>query len=469
MLSIRKSNISWSSRLLAILLIAVIIVIVWVLKDIVTTFSKSKTDKNTFISTVEIDSTDELATQLVNQFIADNLPLKQKKNLLQSVNNSLQHLQETNNNKVLYLLQKLDLDAALNYLIESVEDEEESREVAKIWVDIGNLQQLKSSQLALYAYKKASQFDDQNSNAWNRLGHLYRQQKQFSLAENAYSRVLKSSRDDIKAKAVALANFALLYQIQGKLDKAEEFYLKALKINEIRDNRASLASNNENLAIIYKKKNKFKLSEKYYLLAFGYYEGLKQSNSIASIQSSLASLYYQYQDFDKAKQYYQKALEIYKKNHNQTKIASSYSNLGILNQQQRKVDKAKEFFDKSLQIYQKIDQQQGVADQYSHLGVLNRLQKKFTQSESSHLKSLQIYQQLQHLEGISQQQTNLGFLYQAWNQTEKACRYWQQSKQTLMKVHNENRIQRLGILLKKHCKNKEVNNEERTKTLDDDS
>ncbi len=468
MLSIKKSNISWSSRLLAILLITVIIAIIWVLKDIVTTFPKSKTDKNTFISMVQIDSINELATQLVNQFSADNLPLKQKNNLLQSVNNSLQHLQETDNNQALFLLQKLDLDASLNYLIESVKHEEKSREVAKIWVDIGNLQQLKSSQLALYAYKKASQFDDQNSNAWNRLGHLYRQQKQFVLAENAYSRVLQSSRDEITAEAVALANFALLYQMQGKLDKAEEFYLKALKINEVRDNSASLASNNENLAIIYKKKNRFELSEKHYLVAFSYYERLKQSNSIASIQSSLASLYHQYQHFDKAKQYYKMALGIYKKNNNQRKIASSYSNLGILNQQQGQADKAKEFFYKSLQINQKIDQQQGIADQHSHLGVLNRLQKKFTQSESSHLKSLQIYEQLQHLEGISQQQTNLGFLYQAWNQTEKACRYWQQSKQTLMKVHNENRIERLVTLLKKHCKNKEVDDKERIETLDHD-
>ncbi len=462
MLSIKKSNISWSSRLLAISLISVMIVIVWVLKDIITTFPKSKTDENTFIRTVHIDSVNELATRLVNQFIADNLPLKQKNNLLQSINNSLQHLQETNNDKVLFFLKKLDLDASLNYLIEAVENEEKSREIAKIWVDIGNLQQLKSSQLALYAYKKATQLDDQNSNAWNRLGHLYRQKKQFGLAENAYSRVLQSSSEEIMAKSVALANFALLYQMQGKLDKAEEFYLKALKINEMRDNRASLAANNENLAIVYKEQNKFELSEKYYLLAFRYYKDLKQSNSIAGIHSSLASLYYHYQYFDKAKQYYQKALEIYKKNYNQRKIASSYSNLGILNQQQGQADKAKEFFDKSLQIYQKIDQQQGVADQYSHLGVLNRLEKKFTQSESSHLKSLQIYQQLQHLEGVSQQQTNLGFLYQAWNQTEKACRYWQQSKQTLMKVHNEERIERLGILLKKHCKTKEIGKEERT-------
>ena len=456
MLFIKKSNISWLSRLLAVLLIVAVIAIIWVLKDIVSILPDSKTEKDPTITSVKIDSTNELAKLLVDKFVVARLPLKEKNNLLQAVNNSLQHLQDTNHNQALFLLQKLDLKASVNYLIESVKEEENSRESAKTWVDIGNLQQLQSSQLAVYAYKKASQFDAKNSNAWNKLGHFYRKQKQFTLAENAYSKVLESSSDATTAQAVALANFGLLYQAQGKSDKAEASYLKALAINEVKKNTASLASNNENLALLYKKKNDFELSEKHYLTTLTHYKTLEKSNSIANIQSSLASLYHQYKHLDKAKQYYQMALEIYQNNDNQKKIASSYSNLGILNQQQGQADKAKEFFYKSLKINQQIDQQQGIADQYSHLGVLDRLQKKFTQSEPSHLKSLKIYQELQHLEGVSQQQTNLGFLYQAWGQTEKACQYWLQSKQTLIEIQNKNRIKRIASLLEKHCANNKL-------------
>ena len=463
MSSRKKSNISWLSGQLSILLIMAVIAVVWLLKDSVMRLPEGENDNSSSVQFTKIDFTNNIANQLVNKFVGTKIALKEKNNLLQAVNNSLQHLQATHHDQVLLLLQKLELKEATSYLIESLEEEEKPREIAKIWVDIGNLQQLQSSQFALYAYKKASQFDDQNSNAWNRLGHFYRQQKQFTLAENAYRKVLASSADTTTTQAVALTNFGLLYQTQGKLELAEVSYLKALVINETTNNIASLASNNENLAIIYKKNKNFALSEKHYLVSLQYYNLLKQDNSIASIHASLASLYHQYHKLEKAKQHYQIALEIYQKTNNQKKIARSYSNLGILHQQQGKTTIAKDFFQKSLNINQKSNQQQGIADQYGYLGVLHRLQKKFTESEALHLQSLALYQQLNHSEGVSQQQTNLGFLYQVWGKKEKACQAWENSKQILIKINNTNRIVRIVSLIEKHCQIKEVANEEETK------
>ena len=459
MSSTKKSNISWLSGFLAILLIIAVVAIVWVSLDIASTIPEKKVNATPSVA-VNIGSSDELAHQLVDKFAADNLLAKERNNVLQAVSNSLQHLQDTQNNQALSALQKLDLNTATTYLSEMVKHEEQPRDAAKIWVDIGNLQQLKSSQLALFAYKKASKLDDHNSNAWNRLGNYYRQQKKFALAENAYEKVLQSSAEGSATKAVALANFGLLYQAQGKLEQAKESYESAVKINTIKKNTASLASNNENIAIIYKRNRNFEASEKHYLEALSHYKTLKQDNSVANIQLSLASLYHQQKKLDKAKQHYQIALESYQKNNNQRKIASSYSNLGILHQQQNKIAEAKIFFEKSLALNQQIKQQKGIADQHGNLGVLYRLQKKFTESETSHLKSLQIYQQLQQSDAISQQQTNLGFLYQAWEKTEKACQYWQESKQTLMQLNNTSRVMRIENIVKKYCEPVKLDGEE---------
>ncbi len=451
MLSIQKSNISWLNKLLIILLIVGIVSIAWVFNDSLRVFFFPEPANPNQANFIKTDSIATLGEQLVNKYVSANIQTKKRNNILQAVNNSLQHLLQTGHHQALQLLQTLELKASIDYLIEAVKQEEKSRDAAKLWIDIGNLQQLQSSQLVFYAYKKASQLDDKNSNAWNRLGHYYRQQKQFSLAENAYSKVLQVSIDATTTQAVALANFGLLYQAQGKLDKAEASYLKALTINAAKKNRSSSASNSENLAIIYKNNNNFELSEKYYLEALEHYKSLKQTNAIASVCASLASLYHHYQHLDKAKEYYQIALKIYQANDNKKKIANAYSNLGILYQQQGSLDKATDFFQKSLEINQKIKQQQGIANQYGNLGVLYRLQKKFTQSESFHLRSLSLYQKLKHSEGVSQQQTNLGFLYQAWGQTGKACQYWQESKQTLVLLHNKNRIERISQLIEKHC------------------
>jgi tetratricopeptide (TPR) repeat protein len=407
-------------------------------------------------SIITIESINVLAHQLIEKFADVNLLAKEKSNVFQAVNNTLKHLQVIGHHQALQLLQQHDLKTAVQHLMASVEQEEKSREAAKIWVDIGNLQQLQSSQHALLAYKKASQLDDKNSNAWNRLGHYYRHQKQFTLAKNAYKKVLASSKEGTATQAVALANFGLLYQAEEKLVEAESAYLKALKINEVQNNAASLASNNENLAIIYKKNNNFASSEKHYLAALSFYKTLNETNSIASIQQSLASLYHREKKFTEAEIYYKKAVEIYKKNDNKKKIASSYSKLGVIYQQKKQIEAAKILFEKSLNLNQQIKQPQGIADQYGNLGVIYRLQRKFNASEASHLNALQRYQQLQQTDGVSQQQTNLGFLYQAWGKTKQACHYWQQSKTTLQQLKNISRVARIEDIIKKQCQQQNI-------------
>ena len=444
-----KSNVSWSSILLTLLLIAAVASIIWVLSDIAKTIpSTANTDEH--VEKPIIASTDELSNALINKFTAKNITQKDKNNARQAVKNTLQHLQDTNRDQTLESLQKLNLSSAIDNLSKSVKQEEITREAAKTWVDIGNLQQLQSSQLALYAYKKASKLDNNNINAWNKLGHYYRQQQKFSLAENAYTHVLQSANKTTTA-ALAHTNFGLLYQAQSKFNKAEIAYLKALDINRAEKNTSSLASNSENLAIIYKQKNNFDDSEKYYLNALSHYKILQQSSQVANIQISLASLYHQDNRLSDATQYYQIALNTYQKENNQRKIASIYSNLGIIHQQQNNATEANVFFEKSLKINQAIKSQQGIAEQYGNLGILHRSQKNLPKSESLHLKSLKAYQAISHTEGISQQQTNLGFLYQAWDQTNKACEYWNKSKDTLAQTQNTSRTERIKILIEKYC------------------
>ena len=446
---VSKSNINWSSILFTLLLIIAISSVIWVLSDIAQIIPNTTTHTKEPITTIKIDSIDDLANTLGSRFISSNTRQKEKNNTLQAIKNTLQHLQDTNDHQTLQDLQNLNLSSAINRLTESAKQETKPRDAAKTWVDIGNLQQLQSSQLALYAYKKASKLDNDNVNAWNRLGHYYRQQKKFTLAENAYSHVLQSKNLD--TQALAHTNFGLLFQAQSKLDEAEAAYLKALEINNTQKNTASLASNSENLAIIYKQKNNFEASEKYYLASLSYYKTLQQKHQIANIQTSLASLYHQYHKLDSAKQYYQAALTSYLADKNPKRIANIYSNLGIIEQQQKQADTAKKLFEQSLEIYRTINSKQGIAEQYGHLGILHRSQKNLSKSESSHLKSLNIYQELSHPEGISQQQTNLGFLYQAWDQTDKACHYWRESKKTLSETNNISRIQRIEALINKHC------------------
>ena len=445
----RKFNTAWLVLVTVFmtLLLVVASVIFWKLMDEVPI--DTSRDKSTILAKDIIKLSDKLANQLIANFLPENLPEKQKHNVLQTINNTLQHLQNRKSNQVLSLLQGLDLSGAIRHLRILVRKEKQSREAAKTWVDIGNLQQLLSTEQALLSYQKASKLDRYNSDVWNRLGHYYRTQKQFTLAENAYKVVLALPINS--NKAVAFANLGLLSQIQGKFTEAEAFYIKALNINILLKDLARIATNNENLAILSRKNNNFKSAETYYLAAVGYYEKLDNNSSVANVQLALAGLYSQYKYLGKAKLHYQLALGIYEKKHNQGKIASIYSALGVLHQQQKRLKEAQVFFEKSLVLHQKIKRKKGIAAQYGNLGVVYRLQKKFIKSESSHLKSLHLYQQLQYADGLFQQQINLGFLYKSISKLGKACEHWLKGKRILVDTKRSTRILRIEHIIEQYC------------------
>lgn len=447
----KKSNLSWSSFFLSILLIAAVIAVSWAIYDVAQTLPEQ--NKTTTITTIKPLSTDNLTLALLDKFYDKNSNNNERLDLLQAIQNTLGHLQNSNNQQTLQTLNKLDLLGATTILNEQVKSEANSREAAKTWVDIGNLQQLQSSQLALYAYRQASKLDDGNINAWNRLGNYYRHQQQYALAEKAYQKVLDMADDSSSTLAVAYANFGLLNQAQAKHEEAEKAYLKALEINTQLKNKQSMASNNENLAISYKNEGKAEEAKQHYLDALSLYQQLGQTDNEASLLTALGSLYHQQRDFEQAKSAYQKALDIQLKSDNHNKVAALYSNLGIITQQQNQPEEAKGLFDKALQLFTQTNNKSGIAEQKGNLGILLRSQKQFVDAESAHKDSLQIYQDIHHISGISQQQLNLGFLYNAWDKPEKACDFWKQSQTTLNK-HNDAisaRSQRIVDLIDGHC------------------
>jgi tetratricopeptide (TPR) repeat protein len=448
----RKFNTGWLVLVTVFVILLLVVASVIFLKLLDEVSIDTSRDKSTIIAKDTIKLSDKLANHLVTKFLVTNLPENQKRNVLQTINNTLQHLQARKSNQILSLLQGLDLNGAIRHLRILVRKEKQSREVAKTWVDIGNLQQLLSAEQALFSYQKASKLDRYNSDVWNRLGHYYRTQKKFTLAENAYKRVLALPINS--NKAVAFAHLGLLSQIQGKSTRAEAFYLKALNINILLKDLARIATNNENLATLSRKNNNFKSAETYYLAAVGYYEKLDNNSGVANVQLALAGLYTQYKYLGNAKLHYQLALGIYEKTHNQRRIASIYSALGVLHQQQKRLKKALVFFKKSLVLHQKIKRKKGIAAQYGNLGVVYRLQKKFTKSESSHLKSLDLYQQLQYEDGLFQQQINLGFLYKSISKLEKACEHWLKGKKILVDTNRLKRILRIEHIIEQYCEAK---------------
>ena len=387
-----------------------------------------------------------------------NEQIRALENTLTSLNE--QYLLDPNTqstaSKTLQLLKDSNLNQSIQTLIASADQQTSPRNAARTWINVGNIQNLTSAPQALLAYQKACELDPNNSNAWNRRGHLHRQLKQLEEAERAYKKAQqltqKNTEESTESKAISLINFGLLNQSKGDYQAAEDAFLESLRIYTNLKNESGIASTSENLASLYKNKGDLKTAEAYYLKALQVHQKLAHTQQMATTHAALGNLYQSNKDLEKARQHFQYALDISLNNNLQGDIANLYSNLGIIAQQDNQVDKSKEFFEKSLQINQKIKRTASTADQFGNLAILNRKQKKYAVAEDFHKKAIHIHTQNKHKNGVVSQQINLGFLYKIWNKTDKACAVWKNSL-ALLQDDQGKRSERVSQLIKSNCPN----------------
>lgn len=408
----------------------------------VATPSKTKTEEY---------PTTEIATTLVYTFF--NNSNKEREDQINALTNTLNYLKKDNSESTINALAALkvsNINQAIQTLISLAHQQEDYREAAKTWINIGNIQNLTSAEQALQAYEKASELDDQNSNAWNRQANLYRRLKLFNKAEIAYKRVQALENQGESNDALSFANLGLLNQSKGDLKSAEEAFLQALEIYESFKNRAGIASTSQSLASLYIQIKKPEKAEVHYLKALESYMNQNNPESLVSIYSALGSLKQGMKDTEKALFYYENALEVSLNNNLKDNIANLYSNLGILAQQNGELEKSKVYFEKSLTINKDIKRTTAAADQYGNLAIINRKKGKFEVAENFHLKAIEIYTEKNHSNGIISQKTNLGFLYKAWKKPKKSCEVWS-SIMGLLRKTNSDRAERINQLIQVTC------------------
>jgi len=416
-------------------------------------------------------SVQEIASALVGQHVPTQSATASTEDI-QALSNTLQHLKDTPKKaaqQALQLLQQSEIAQAVTQIKSLALDTTNQRDAAKFWVDVGNIESLHASEQAISAYQKAVTLDNDNINAWNRIGHLERQQQHYEQAEIAYRNVTRLSDELSQTQALSFANFGLLHQSQKQYDAAIQSFTDALAINQQLSNRAGIASNSENLASLYRLQKKYELAETHYRHAFDIYQQEKQTTKLIEIHSALGSLYQTRQQTELALSEYEKALSLNQQHPKQRFSAALYANMGILAQQRNELKKAEEYFKQALTHYQTLKQPSGIADQYSNLAILARSRKQFSDSEHLHLKAIELYQQQQQTLAITNQYTNLGFLYTAWDKHTQACEYWTKSLAGLQGSTYKSRRVRIEAIVARDCQadtNKEHSSSAKTPSED---
>ena len=300
----------------------------------------------------------------------------------------------------------------------------QSKQMSKDWLDVGNIAYLKNTQEAFEAYSKAIALNPANIEAWNRLGHINHRLGNLDESITAYETVLKLDGDDQSSQTIAFGNLGLIYQTRGELDKAEEFHLKALKINEAIGRQEGMAADYGNLGLIYQTRGELDKAEESHLRALKINEAISNQEGIAADYGNLGQIYRTRGELNKAKEFHLKALKINEVIGRQEGMANQYGNLGVIYEIKGELGKAEELYLKALKINEAIGRQEGMADAYGNLGEIYRIWGELGKAEEFQLKSLNIDEALGSQSGMSADYVNLGLIYRTQGELDKAEKFY---------------------------------------------
>jgi len=220
--------------------------------------------------------------------------------------------------------------------------------------------------------------------------------KLYALAELAwYYHNIKPSKAIVFAKqglALAKEQELIRYQTEfnatlganyytvGDLDKAIDYYHKAIATAAQFNDSISIASYFNNIGMAYKNKGLFDSSLTYYRKGSKIYSESNLPEKVATTYANIASIYEALNKDDNAFKYYGKALEVIKTGKDSNEIAMLYNNLALIYQRNGKLNKAEIYLIKSLEMSRAIGDSNGVVVAYANIGLNYDKQKKYNKA-----------------------------------------------------------------------------------------
>jgi protein O-GlcNAc transferase len=312
---------------------------------------------------------------------------------------------------------------------------QEAKQTAEAYRNLGALAFLDSTQEALQAYRRATQLDPDNTDGWNQLGYLLTRVGDLDAGIAASNKVLASSHDQMEI-ASAYGNLWMVYRIQGELDKATDVAQKSLKIFESVGSKSGMAKAYAGLGVVYAIRGDWDKGAEFHEKALTLFESVGDKSGMASSYGVLGVVYQNRGEIDKAFEFFQKALKIDESMNNKILIARDYGYLGTIYEARSDWNKAFEFYAKALKLDTEIDRKEGIGRDYGYLGDAYQAHGELDKAIEFYEKALKVDEKLDRKEGMANSYTSLGEVYKLQGNKVEAKRYYQMSIELLKQLGN---------------------------------
>jgi tetratricopeptide (TPR) repeat protein len=225
-----------------------------------------------------------------------------------------------------------------------------------------------------------------------------------------------------------LGNIGIVYRIRGELDKALEYFEKVLELDEELGRKEGIAIQFGNIGIIYRIKGELDKALEYYEKALELDEEVGRKEGIAADFGNIGSVYSTKGELDKALEYCKKALELNEGLGRKEGIAIQLRNIGDVYYTRGELDKALEYYEKALKLNEGLGKKEGIAIQLRNIGDVYYTRGELDKALEHYEKASKIYKEMGIRIGTARTLTNIGDIFARKSDKERALHYYREAK-----------------------------------------
>jgi tetratricopeptide (TPR) repeat protein len=223
--------------------------------------------------------------------------------------------------------------------------------------------------------------------------------------------------------AVICHQLGMTAQNRGRLEEADDWYRRAIKIREKLGSRALLATDYHHLGMTAQARRRLEEADDWYRKALTIFEELDDRPHMAATYHQLGNTAYLRGRLEEADDWYRKSLTISEELGNRPNMAVSYHQLGVIAQARGRLDEADDWYRKSLTISEELADRRRMAATYHQLGVIAQARGRLDEAGNWYHKALIFKEELGNQPSTALTYAQLGLLAEARKQPSQALEW----------------------------------------------
>jgi two-component sensor histidine kinase len=257
-----------------------------------------------------------------------------------------------------------------------------------------------------------------------------------------------------KGTGLTYKNMATSQWDQGNLEKANEYYLKAITIFSEIDYYDGMCNVYSLLGSFYADQGKFNEGIDFLLKGLKIANDINEVETLSSIHYELAQIYTDIGEMDKIETHFLKTLEFSEESKNEFLIGLAYIGLANLNIEKQEYQNGLENAEKALNALLRFNNKYKLAQIYSIMGTVYLQQQDFKESLKWFDKSIQLATELNNNLFLAEYCTKKASVYLGLNNNDSAIFWFEKSLAIVADVEGDKQKRNTHELLSRAYENK---------------